>query len=69
MELSFKTIEPEGLDDVLELFKKAAEKIHEKKVDHWQYWHNPPASKVEWVKDGIASGEFKFIIANDHLNV
>ncbi|WP_026475569.1 GNAT family N-acetyltransferase [Alkaliflexus imshenetskii] len=48
-------------ETVLSLFKEAAEKISRMEIDHWQYWKNPPKSKVEWVEEGIRNNEFFFI--------
>jgi ribosomal protein S18 acetylase RimI-like enzyme len=65
MNLTFQTIKISDKNTVLSLFKDAAEKIAKKKVDHWQYWKNPPIEKVEWVEEGIANKEFFFIKTMD----
>ena len=46
MNFTFQQITLKDLNTVLSLFKEAAEKIHKMKVDHWQYWKNPPKEKV-----------------------
>ncbi|CAM1341925.1 GNAT family N-acetyltransferase [Tenacibaculum amylolyticum] len=61
MNIIFKQIETKDLNQVLELFKEAAEKIALKNVDHWQYWKNPPTEKIQWVVEGIQKKEFFFI--------
>ncbi|NQX92641.1 MAG: GNAT family N-acetyltransferase [Flavobacteriales bacterium] len=61
MKLFFIPIRENHLDNVLLLFKETAEKINRKKVDHWQYWLNPPEEKINWVKQGIQNEEFFFI--------
>ena len=58
-------LKPAELPKVLALFKTAAEKISKQNIDHWQYWKNPPAAKVKWVKEGILNHEF-FFIENDN---
>lgn len=61
MNLRFQTIKSSDKKAVLALFKDAADKIEKKKIDHWQYWKNPPIEKVQWVEEGIANKEFFFI--------
>ena len=61
MEITFKQIKPKEINEVLQLFKETAEKIHKMNVDHWQYWKNPPKEKIEWVEEGIQNNEFFFI--------
>ena len=64
MHIHFTTIKISDKETVLGLFKEAAEKISRMEIDHWQYWKNPPKSKVEWVEEGIHNNEF-FFIKND----
>ncbi len=45
----------------LKMFKQAATRIAKKKIDHWQYWHNPPEEKVHWVREGFLNKQFFFI--------
>ena len=45
MHLNFHPVHVKQKPEVLAMFKRAAEKIHKKGVDHWQYWHNPPQSE------------------------
>ena len=61
MDITFKQIEHCDKNTVLNLFKKAAEKINKMNIDHWQYWKNPPLEKIKWVEDGIQNNEFFFI--------
>lgn len=61
MDITLVQIEISNLNKVLLLFKEAAEKIHKKNIDHWQYWKNPPAEKIQWVKEGILNREFFFV--------
>ncbi len=56
--------EPVGTQDkpkVLQLFKRAAEKINRMNIDHWQYWMDPPIEKIKWVEAGIENKEFFFL--------
>lgn len=61
MEFKFKQIEKKDKNKVLELFKETAEKINKMKINHWQYWKNPPKEKIEWIEEGIKNKEFFFI--------
>lgn len=61
MDIKFKEIEYKEIELVLDLFKKAAEKINKLNINHWQYWKNPPIEKLEWVKEGILMNEFYFV--------
>jgi len=65
MKITFKQIKIKDKNIVLSLFKKTAEKIKKKNIDHWQYWINPPQEKVKWVEAGINNNEFFFL---DDLN-
>jgi ribosomal protein S18 acetylase RimI-like enzyme len=60
-DIIFRQIENKDKSIVLELFKKAAEKINKMNIDHWQYWKNPPLEKIKWVEEGIQNNEFFFI--------
>ena len=61
MDFNLDVISPSDLNEVLDLFKVAAEKIAKKNIDHWQYWKSPPIEKVNWVKEGILNNEFFFL--------
>ncbi|WP_194765814.1 GNAT family N-acetyltransferase [Tamlana sp. I1] len=61
MKITFTPIKITDKNKVLKLFKEAAEKISKKKIDHWQYWKNPPIDKIKWVEAGIVNNEFFFI--------
>ena len=61
MNFKLRQITASDIDEVLNLFKAAAEKIAKKNIDHWQYWKNPPIEKVKWVEKGILNNEFFFI--------
>ncbi|MCR8666543.1 GNAT family N-acetyltransferase [Aestuariibaculum sp. M13] len=69
MTLTFHQIHNDDLPTVLSLFKEAAEKIAKMKIDHWQYWKNPPADKIKWVKDGINNNEYFFIKNTNHATI
>ncbi|WP_196893031.1 GNAT family N-acetyltransferase [Aureivirga marina] len=69
MNFTFKQIKKEQLNLVLELFKKSAEKIDKKNINHWQYWKNPPIEKINWVKEGISLKEFFFIYNETNENI
>ncbi len=69
MEITFKPIQYNDKSMVLELFKKAAQNINKKNIDHWQYWHNPPLEKIQWVEEGIKHNEFFFIETLDQKNL
>ena len=60
-DITFRQIENCDKSTVLNLFKKAAEKINKMNIDHWQYWKNPPIEKIKWVEEGIQNNEFFFI--------
>lgn len=61
MNILFKHIETKDIDQVLQLFKRSAERIRKMNIDHWQYWTNPPTEKIKWVEEGITNKEFFFI--------
>lgn len=61
MEITFKKATKTDLGSLLQVLKEAAQKISKKRIDHWQYWIDPPTEKVNWVKEGIANGEYFFI--------
>lgn len=65
MNIKFIPIDISEKETVLNLFKAAAVRIAKMEIDHWQYWHNPPKEKVEWVEAGIRKGEFHFIRNGD----
>jgi len=62
MEIYFKVVKEDELQQVLGLFKNAAIQIAKKGVDHWQYWNNPPQHKIDWVLEGIHLGQLKFVL-------
>ena len=61
MPLLFTPIQSHDLDKVIQLFQAAAGRIDRMHIDHWQYWKHPPEEKVEWVKEGIALGQYFFV--------
>ncbi len=69
MNLIFRNIKEKDTGIVLSLFKKTAEKIQRKGVDHWQYWHDPPLSKKQWVNEGIDKQEFFFVDDDKGQNI
>ena len=69
MNITFNQISKGEKEEVLQLFKEAAEKIHKMNIDHWQYWKNPPKEKIKWVEQGIENNEFFFINNSDNKNL
>jgi GNAT superfamily N-acetyltransferase len=70
MKLSFISIQPKDLDQVIGMFKAAAEKIKKMNIDHWQYWlSEPPSEKLQWVKEGLANAEYHFVENENHETV
>ena len=68
MHFKLKQIGIKELNIVLDMFKDAAIRISKKKIDHWQYWKNPPQEKVNWVKEGLINKQFHFIVSiNDEV--
>lgn len=61
MELIFKPIQIEDKIEVLKLFKSSAKKIRQMKINHWQYWLNPPSEKLKWLEEGILNQEYFFV--------
>lgn len=61
MIIRFKPIQPKDLEQVIGLFREAADKISKKNIDHWQYWKNPPSEKIKWVEDGLQNKEYFFV--------
>ncbi|MCK5824110.1 MAG: GNAT family N-acetyltransferase [Ichthyobacteriaceae bacterium] len=61
MDLNLVQVNLHESNIVFDLLKSAAERVALKKINHWQYWKNPPIEKINWVKDGIANNEFYFI--------
>ncbi len=64
MKLTYKKAKTSELNTALDLLRKAAEFLSEKKIDQWEYWTNPPADKLKWIKEGFKNGEFYFV-SND----
>lgn len=67
--MTFNQISKGEKEEVLQLFKEAAEKIHKMNIDHWQYWKNPPKEKIKWIEQGIENNEFFFINTSDNKNL
>lgn len=65
MHFKLKQIGIKELNIVLDMFKDAAIRISKKKIDHWQYWKNPPQEKVNWVKEGLINKQFHFIVSDN----
>ncbi|MGB3591073.1 MAG: GNAT family N-acetyltransferase [Nonlabens sp.] len=65
-EIDFQPLTLNDLDEVLHNFKVAAHKIALKKVDHWQYWIDPPLHKINWVKEGLRNTEYHRIFLQNH---
>jgi len=62
MKLTFKLASQNELKIVLQLLKEAATRLQEKNIDQWDYWLDPPPSKIDWIKDGVQQNEFHFIL-------
>jgi len=54
-------------ETALTLLKSAATTLHQKGIDQWSIWLDPPAEKIKWVEDGFNHGEFYFILINDQV--
>jgi ribosomal protein S18 acetylase RimI-like enzyme len=61
MNIKFSRATPGELEEALEFFKLASQSLSEKNVSQWNYWTDPPADKIEWVKQGFDKGEFFFV--------
>ena len=61
MSITFKQADLSQKEEILNLFKITAERIHRMNIDHWQYWKNPPPEKLQWVEEGIKNKEYFFI--------
>jgi GNAT superfamily N-acetyltransferase len=46
---------------VFGLLKSAAQWLHDRDIDYWQNWLDPPAHHVRWVDEGLAASEFRII--------
>lgn len=66
MHITFSPIQLKDLDQVIDMFQAAADKINRMNIDHWQYWNDPPSEKIKWVKEGIANTEYFFIQNEDN---
>jgi RimJ/RimL family protein N-acetyltransferase len=53
--------EMEEIDIALSLLKEAAEWMHSKNINQWQFWMNPPAEKVDWIREGFEQKQFYWI--------
>ena len=61
MDIRLINVKVSDTNKVLSLFKKAAEVIAKKNINHWQYWKYPPLEKIKWVEEGISKDQFFFI--------
>ena len=61
MNIKFYRATLSELEEALEFFKLASQSLSEKNVSQWNYWTDPPADKIEWVKQGFDKGEFFFV--------
>jgi L-amino acid N-acyltransferase YncA len=62
MQPSFQQVAKDELPVVLSFLKEAAQWLHDNNINQWQYWLQPPADKIQWVKDGISNNEFYFVL-------
>lgn len=67
MQLRYKKVKMDEVDEVFLLLKESAEWLKDKEVDYWQDWHNPPDPYREWILEGIRKEEFYF--AFDDMNI
>ncbi len=65
MEIKFIRALNTELDDALVFFKLASKSLAKKRVSQWSYWVDPPAEKINWVKEGFDNGEFFFVYGPD----
>lgn len=68
MQVHLHSIGPNFEAELLSHFKAAATRIKTLGVDHWQYWHAPPAHKLQWIREGLANGEFFFASRAEQRN-
>ena len=61
MKLLFRKAKLSEIDTALLLLKQAASFLQSKKVNQWDFWLQPPADKINWVKEGFKNGEYYFV--------
>lgn len=69
MSLIFELITSEKLNEVLALFKIAAQEIQKKNLTQWQQWLAPSQIDIEWLTDGFSKNEFYFVYNENQEHV
>jgi len=67
MDLYFRPTQTNEIDLVLQLLKDAALWLHEKQIDYWQDWLNPPPAFINWIQQGFTKHEFYLAYNNEDL--
>lgn len=45
----------------LGLYQQAGKRLSQMNLSQWDYWSDPPADKLAWVRQGVENGEFVFV--------
>ena len=69
MNLYIRKCRPDELPAALGLLYQAAVWLRDKNIDYWQNWLDPPASHVDWIRQGFERGEFHFVYNGEHALV
>lgn len=64
--IAIRPCAPDELSTVLDLLHKAAVWLKSKNIDYWQNWLNPPDTHINWVKQGVENGEFRFAYESEN---
>ncbi len=59
--LKFIQALPHEYNTALDLYYKAAAKLRDKKINHWQFWLAPSQEKIDMVIYGFANREYYFV--------
>ena len=62
--LKIKIADKSEIDIVLSLLKGAALWLKDKGVDYWQNWISPADLYVDWIREGLYSSQFYFVLNN-----
>lgn len=65
--VQFKQARLSELSVALQLLKEAAEWLQTKNTKQWNFWINPPAEKIAWIKEGFENREFYFVYQGGEL--
>jgi ribosomal protein S18 acetylase RimI-like enzyme len=66
--MHFRKANQDELSKALSLLKQAAQRLKDKQVNQWGFWLDPPAERINWIKEGFENNEFYFVV-NDHDDV